>query len=35
MSILIDRRGVLRAMFPGQSNRAKLEAEIKPLLAEK
>jgi hypothetical protein len=35
MSILIDRRGVLRAMFPGQSNRAKLEAAIKPLLAEK
>jgi peroxiredoxin len=35
MSILLDRRGVLRAMFPGQSNRVKLEAEIKPLLAEK
>ena len=35
MSVLIDRRGVLRAMFPGQSNRAKLEAAIKPLLAEK
>ena len=35
MSILIDRRGVLRAMFPGQSSRAKLEAAIKPLLAEK
>jgi cytochrome c biogenesis protein CcmG/thiol:disulfide interchange protein DsbE len=35
MSILTDRRGVLRAMFPGQSNRAKLEAAIKPLLAEK
>ncbi len=35
MSILIDRRGVLRAMLPGQSNRAKLEAAIKPLLAEK
>jgi len=35
MSILIDRRGVLRALFPGQSNRAKLEAAIKPLLAEK
>ena len=35
MSILIDRRGVLRGMFPGQSSQAKLEAAIKPLLAEK
>ena len=35
MSVLIDRRGVLRAMFPGQSSRAKLEAVVKPLLAEK
>jgi len=34
-SFLIDRRGVLRATFPGQSNREKLEAAIKPLLAEK
>jgi cytochrome c biogenesis protein CcmG/thiol:disulfide interchange protein DsbE len=35
MSFLIDRRGVLRAMFPGQNSQAKLEAAIKPLLAEK
>jgi peroxiredoxin len=34
-SFLIDRRGVLRVTFPGQSNRDKLEAAIKPLLAEK
>jgi peroxiredoxin len=34
-SFLIDRRGVLRAAMPGQSNRAKLEAAIQPLLAEK
>ncbi len=35
MSVLIDRRGVLRGMFPGQSSQAKLEGAIKPLLAEK
>jgi len=35
MSVLIDRRGVLRAIFPGESSQAKLEAAIKPLLAEK
>ena len=35
MSVLIDRRGVLRAMFPGQSSQAKLEAANRPLLAEK
>jgi peroxiredoxin len=34
-SFLIDRRGVLRATYPGQTNRAKLETTIKPLLAEK
>ena len=34
-SFLIDRRGVLRVTMPGQSNRAKLEVAIKPLLAEK
>ncbi len=34
-SFLIDRRGVLRATMPGQSNRAQLEAAIQPLLAEK
>jgi len=34
MSVLIDRRGMLRGMFPGQSSRAKLEVAIKPLLAE-
>ena len=34
-SFLIDRRGILRNILPGQSNRAKLEAAIKPLLAEK
>jgi len=34
-SFLIDRRGVLRASLPGQNSRAKLEAAIKPLLAEK
>ena len=34
-SFLIDRRGVLRTIMPGQNNRAKLEAAIKPLLAEK
>ena len=35
MPILIDRRGMLRTMFPGQSKRATLEGAIKPLLAEK
>ena len=35
MPILIDRRGMLRAMFPGQSKRATLEEAIKLLLAEK
>jgi cytochrome c biogenesis protein CcmG/thiol:disulfide interchange protein DsbE len=34
-SFLIDRRGVLRASLPGQNSRDKLEAAIKPLLAEK
>ena len=34
-SFLIDRRGVLRATMPGQNNRTKLEAAIKPLLTEK
>jgi cytochrome c biogenesis protein CcmG/thiol:disulfide interchange protein DsbE len=34
-SFLIDRRGVLRVTMPGQSSRTKLEAAIKPLLAEK
>jgi cytochrome c biogenesis protein CcmG/thiol:disulfide interchange protein DsbE len=34
-SFLVDRRGVLRATMPGQSNRAKLQAAIMPLLAEK
>jgi len=34
-SFLIDRRGVLRATMPGQNNRTKLEAAIKPLLIEK
>ncbi len=34
-SFLIDRRGVLRATLPGQNSRAKLEAALKPLLAEK
>jgi cytochrome c biogenesis protein CcmG/thiol:disulfide interchange protein DsbE len=34
-SFLIDRRGILRATLPGQSSRAKLEAAVKPLLAEK
>jgi peroxiredoxin len=34
-SFLIDRGGVLRNILPGQSNRAKLEAAIKPLLTEK
>jgi len=33
-SFLIDRRGVLRGLFPGQSSRARLETAIKPLLAE-
>jgi cytochrome c biogenesis protein CcmG/thiol:disulfide interchange protein DsbE len=34
-SFLIDRRGVLRTTLPGQSTRVRLEAAIKPLLAEK
>jgi cytochrome c biogenesis protein CcmG, thiol:disulfide interchange protein DsbE len=34
-SFLIDRRGVLRATMPGQNDRTKLEAAIKPLLTEK
>ena len=34
-SFLVDRRGILRVSYPGQTNRAKLEAMIKPLLAEK
>jgi peroxiredoxin len=34
-SFLIDRRGVLRMTFPGQSNRDKLEVALKPLLEEK
>lgn len=33
-SFLIDRRGVLRGLYPGQSSRARLETAIKPLLAE-
>ncbi len=34
-SFLIDRQGKMRAALPGQSSRPKLEAAIKPLLAEK
>ena len=34
-SFLIDRHGILRVIYPGQTNRAKLEAALQPLLAEK